>query len=68
MSDERRQELEERLVHLHVVLNFYATQGDDLKSMTPAQVQVHIDVILDEINDVKNELNDERRENETPDS
>lgn len=68
MSDEHRRELEERLVHLHVVLDFYATLGEEFKFMTPSQVRAHIDAILDEITEIKNELNDEHRKNETSDS
>lgn len=68
MSDERRRELEERLVYLRIILDFYVAQSDEIKSMTRTEVEAYIDVILDDIIETKNELNDEDRGDTKPDS
>ncbi|MCY7349344.1 MAG: hypothetical protein LH606_01580 [Cytophagaceae bacterium] len=67
MSDDRRRELEEDLFALYKILDFYVKRGNEL-SMTPSGVDAYIDVILDEINQMKRELNDESGNQETPDS
>lgn len=52
---------------LYKILDFYVKRGNEL-SMTPSGVDAYIDVILDEINQIKRELNDESGNQETPDS
>lgn len=68
MKGTRRQELAERLVFLHAILDFYVTTNHKVLYMTPEEVQAHIDDILDEINLTKQELTDEDGIDSTPDS
>ena len=56
MTDKRKAELEEKLLHLKLILDFQARTKDTIWKGREKEYQIHIDAILDAIIEAKEEL------------
>ncbi|MEO6281974.1 MAG: hypothetical protein ABIN80_20295 [Dyadobacter sp.] len=52
MSAEERNALEEELINLKMLLDFYVDFGHEIRSMTAREMEVHLDAVLDRINHI----------------
>lgn len=57
MSVEERNALEEELMDLRKLLDFYVGFGHEIRSMTEREKEDHIDAVLDRINHINTVLN-----------
>lgn len=56
MSPEERLSLEEEFINLKKLLDFYVGFRDNISSMTNAEVDDHINDMLDRLSEIKNQL------------
>lgn len=56
MSPEERLSLEEEFINLKKLLDFYVGFRDNISSMNNAEVDDHIDDMLDRLSEIKNQL------------
>lgn len=59
MTAEEREQLQKDYSLYLVLLDYYAKKRADIKSMTDEEYQMHIDEILDEINRIRNLLEED---------
>jgi ribosomal protein L29 len=56
MSAEERNALEEELINLKKLLDFYVGFGHEIRSMTAREMEDHLDAVLDRINHINTVL------------
>ncbi|WP_157488177.1 hypothetical protein [Dyadobacter crusticola] len=56
MNQEERSVLEEELIYLKNILDFYVKFSSRVLSMDAPQIEAHIDDILDRLNEIENRL------------
>ena len=55
----KREEIEDNIINLNRLIKYYVENGKELMNLSEAEVNSHIDDMLDLINDFKKQLEDE---------